>query len=206
MIRKQIARLTCAVFTGLLLLSPSTFAAVKVGQPAPDFSGTLTSGETVKLSDYRGKTVVLEWTNHDCPYVRKHYGAGNMQAQQLAATGDGVIWLSIISSAPGEQGYVEAAEADALTQQRKASPTGVILDPEGTIGQQYGARTTPHMYIIDPEGTLQYMGGIDSIPSSSPGDIQRATQYVPAALAQLAAGQAVSPSVTRPYGCSVKYR
>jgi len=195
------------ILSGLLLFATaaSALAAIKVGQPAPDFTGADTQGQELSLSDYRGKHVVLEWTNHDCPYVRKHYGAGNMQAQQRAATEQGVVWLSIISSAPGKQGHVDAQQADQLTQQRDAAPSAVILDDSGDIGRLYGAKTTPHMYIIDPQGTLVYMGGIDSITSADPNDIERATQYVSAALDETLAGQPVSQAVTRPYGCSVKY-
>jgi peroxiredoxin len=189
----------------LFTLATSVGAAPQVGEPAPDFTGTDTRGTSQTLSDYRGKTVILEWTNHDCPYVRKHYNSGNMQQQQQDAAGQGAVWLSIISSAPGKQGHVTAAEADALTAQRNAAPSAVILDESGDIGRLYGARTTPHMYIIDAEGKLVYMGGIDSIPSSNPADIEKAVQYVPAALAQMAEGQAIVSSVTRPYGCSVKY-
>lgn len=192
----------CAV----MVLSAQSFGAAAIGQPAPQFSGTLSDGGTVSLSELRGKTVVLEWTNHDCPYVRKHYGAGNMQDQQKDAVRQGVTWLSVISSAPGEQGHVDAATANQLTHTRDAAPTGVVLDPEGSIGRAYGARTTPHMYVIDAQGVLRYMGGIDSIASADPEDIAEAEQYVPRALAQLAAGQVVEPGVTRPYGCSVKYR
>jgi peroxiredoxin len=191
--------------TLLFTLATSAGAALQVGEPAPEFTGVDTSGKRHALSDYRGKTVILEWTNHDCPYVRKHYNSGNMQQQQQAATGKGAVWLSIISSAPGKQGHVTPAEADALTAQRNASPSAVILDEQGDIGRLYGAKTTPHMYIIDPQGTLVYRGGIDSIPSSNPADIDKATQYVPAALAQLMDGEPVAKSVTRPYGCSVKY-
>ena len=176
-----------------------------MGEPAPEFSGTDTTGETHRLTDFRGKTLVLEWTNHDCPYVRKHYGAGNMQAQQREAAEQGVVWLSVISSARGKQGHVSPARADELTMSRKASPHAVILDPSGKIGRAYGARTTPHMYIIDESGTLVYMGGIDSIATSNPNDISRATQYVRVALRELADGKPVSNPVTRPYGCSVKY-
>lgn len=188
-----------------LTLAGAAQAMPKVGQPAPDFVGTDTQGREHALADYRGKVVVLEWTNHDCPYVRKHYGAGNMQAQQREAAQAGAVWLSVISSAPGKQGHVSAAEAERLTEQRDAAPAAVLLDPEGTIGRSYGARTTPHMYIIDPAGTLVYMGGIDDIPSANPDDIARATQYVRVALAEVLDGDAVSDPVTRPYGCSVKY-
>ena len=181
-------------------------AAVSVDQPAPDFTGIDSNGVKHTLSQYRGKTVVLEWTNHDCPYVRKHYESGNMQALQKAATGDGIIWLSIISSAPGKQGHVSGSGANALTTQRKASPTAVILDERGDIGRQYGAKTTPHMYIIDAKGSLVFMGGIDSIPSSNPADIERATNYVEVALRAMTDGKPIADNVTRPYGCSVKYK
>lgn len=181
-------------------------AALRVGEPAPGFEGVDTGGNVHRLADYRGKTVVLEWTNHDCPYVRKHYGAGNMQAQQREAAAQGVVWLSIISSAPGKQGHVSPEEAGELTRKRKAAPLAVILDSEGRIGRAYHARTTPHMFIIDATGVLVYMGGMDSISTASPDDIPQATQYVRVALQELAAGQPVSTPVTRPYGCSVKYQ
>lgn len=180
-------------------------ASLGVGEPAPDFEGVDTQGVTHRLADYRGKTVVLEWTNHDCPYVRKHYGAGNMQEQQREAAAQGVVWLSIISSAPGKQGHVSPAQADELTRSRKAAPQAVILDPEGTIGRAYGAKTTPHMYIVDPAGTLVYMGGIDDNSSANAEDIPEARQHVRVALQELAAGNPVSEPVTQPYGCSVKY-
>lgn len=181
-------------------------AALRVGEPAPRFEGVDTGGNVHRLADYRGKTVVLEWTNHDCPYVRKHYGAGNMQAQQREAAAQGVVWLSIISSAPGKQGHVSPEAAEELTRKRKAAPLAVILDSEGRIGRAYHARTTPHMFIIDATGVLVYMGGMDSISTASPDDIPQATQYVRAALQELAAGKPVSTPVTRPYGCSVKYQ
>lgn len=188
----------------LAIASPS-LAAPEVGAPAPVFTGTTTGGESVALADLRGKTVVLEWTNHDCPYVRKHYETGNMQALQREATGDGIVWLTVISSAPGKQGYVTPAEADELTRSRDAAPTHVILDPEGTIGRAYDARTTPHMYVIDSEGTLVFMGGIDDKPTANHASVEGATNYVRAALTALAEGQPVAEPVTRPYGCSVKY-
>lgn len=193
------------VTTTLLALATSAGAALEIGQPAPAFSGVDTAGNRHALTDFAGKVVVLEWTNHDCPYVRKHYSAGNMQAQQRAATAQGAVWLSVISSAPGKQGHVDAAQADSLTRSRDAAPTAVLLDESGEIGKAYNARTTPHMYIIDADGKLAYMGGIDSIASANPADIDRASQYVPAALAQVVAGEPVSTPVTRPYGCSVKY-
>ena len=189
----------------LALVAGSAIAAPRVGEPAPDFTGVDTQGKTHRLADYRGKTVVLEWTNHDCPYVRKHYSAGNMQEQQREAAAQGVIWLSVISSAPGQQGHVSPAEADELTRSRQAAPHAVLLDPEGRIGRAYGAKTTPHLYLIDEAGKLVYMGGIDSITTADPADIPQATQYVRVALKERAAGQPISAPVTRPYGCSVKY-
>ena len=183
------------LLTFISAFSCTAQAGVSVAQPAPDFTGIDSNGGTHSLNQYRGKTVVLEWTNHDCPYVRKHYQSGNMQKLQKAATSDGIVWLSIISSAPGKQGHVSGAEANALTSQRNASPSAVILDEKGDIGRLYGAKTTPHMY----------MGGIDNIPSSNQADIDRATNYVSAALQSLKEGKVITDNVTRPYGCSVKY-
>ncbi len=180
-------------------------AAAKVGQPAPAFKLVDSSGQTRSLADFAGKTVVLEWTNHECPFVKKHYGAGNMQAQQRDATADGVVWLTVNSSSPGKQGHLDGPDAEQVRAQARAVQTAYLLDPEGTTGRVYGAKTTPHMYIIDPDGVLRYAGGIDSIPSKDTADIAKATQYVPQALAELAAGNPVSVPVTRPYGCSVKY-
>lgn len=199
--------MTKRILTALLFcaVAGSAGAAARVGEPAPDFSGVDTAGKTHRLADYRGQLVVLEWTNHDCPFVQKHYDAGNMQAQQREATGQGVVWLSVISSAPGKQGHVSAAEADRLTAERAAAPTAVLLDESGTIGRAYGARTTPHMYLVDRDGTLVYMGGIDSVPSSNPDDIPGARQHLRVALNEVLQGKPVSEPVTRPYGCSVKY-
>ncbi len=199
---KQFFQMTLII---LALTACGSGAAPRVGEPAPDFEGVDTRGEVHRLADYRGKIVVLEWTNHDCPFVRKHYGAGNMQDQQREAAAQGVVWLSVISSAPGKQGHVSPQEADELTRKRDAHPDAVILDPEGKIGRSYAAKTTPHMFIIDAAGTLVYMGGIDSISSANPDDIPRATQYVRVALQEMAAGKPVSSAVTKPYGCSVKY-
>jgi alkyl hydroperoxide reductase subunit AhpC len=198
---------TVAALSVSLPLAATAFAAgdATVGEPAPAFEGTTATGKTLSLADYRGKTVVLEWTNHECPYVRKHYGAENMQRTQKSAVDQGAIWLSVISSAPGEEGHVEAGEALAIAQRSGAAPTEIILDPKGTIGKMYGARTTPHMYIIDPQGVLKYMGGIDNIPSARVSDIEKATNYVTLALGEMAAGKPVSNPVTRAYGCSVKY-
>jgi hypothetical protein len=180
-------------------------ATAKVGEPAPAFSLVDSTGQTHSLAGFAGKTVVLEWTNHDCPFVKKHYGADNMQGQQRAATGDAVVWLTVNSSAPGQQGHVDGAGAEAIRADAKAAQTAYLLDPDGSTGRAYGAVTTPHMYVIDPGGVLRYAGAIDSIPSADIDDIATATQYVPQALAELAAGNPVSTPVTRPYGCAVKY-
>ncbi len=193
-----------AILAAAILGGPAQ-ADPQVGQAAPAFSVADTQGKTWTLKDLAGHTTVLEWTNHDCPYVRKHYGAGNMQALQKEAIGQGVLWLSVISSAPGKQGHVTAAEADALTKSRGAVPTAVLLDERGTMGRAYGARTTPHMYLIGPDGTLRYVGGIDDRATADPADITGAKPYVRTALADLAAGRPVADPVTRPYGCSVKY-
>ena len=189
----------------LTAFSLSAYASVNVGKPAPDFTGIDSQGIKHSLSQYKGKTVVLEWTNHDCPYVKKHYNSGNMQKLQNNATANGIVWLSIISSKPGKQGHVSGEQADELTQSRNAAPTAVILDVTSEIGLMYGAKTTPHMYIIDKTGQLVYMGGIDNIPSKDEEDIAGAKNYVRAALDAMAAGKTIEDSITRPYGCSVKY-
>jgi peroxiredoxin len=193
------------VAKGSLVLPSPAWASPKVGAPAPGFTANATTGKAVSLADQRGKIVVLEWTNHDCPYVVKHYSTSNMQALQKEATGQGVVWLTIISSAPGTQGHVSAAQADELTASRKASPSAVLLDPTGTVGKAYGATNTPHMFVIDKAGTLMYAGAIDDKPTSRKGDVQGAQNYVREALAAVAAGQPVKTPVTRAYGCTVKY-
>jgi peroxiredoxin len=177
-----------------------------VGQPAPAFTGVDSRGRAVSLADYRGSIVVLEWTNHDCPFVRRHYGSGNMQALQKEATRAGAVWLTVISSAPGEQGFVDGEEADNLTLSRGASPTAVLLDSSGTIGHAYNAKTTPQMFVIDADGRLAYMGAIDDQPRDLGADPATANNYVRAALTSLNAGQPVAMAVTRPYGCAVKYK
>lgn len=198
-------RLFNIIFIILALYACGSGATLRVGEPAPDFEGVDSSGHVHRLADYRGKIVVLEWTNHECPFVRKHYSAGNMQEQQREAAAQGVVWLSVISSAPGKQGHVSPDEADRLTRNRNAQPEAVILDSEGRIGRAYAAKTTPHMFIIDATGKLVYMGGIDSMTSTNPDDIPGATQYVRVALQEMAAGKSISTAVTKPYGCSVKY-
>jgi peroxiredoxin len=193
------------VARGSLMIPSPAWAAPKVGVAAPPFTVSATSGKAVSLADQRGKTVVLEWTNHDCPYVRKHYETGNMQALQKEATGQGVVWLTLISSAPGTQGFVSAGQADELTATRQAAPTAVLLDPTGTVGKMYGATNTPHMYVIDKGGTLMYAGAIDDRPTARRSDVPGAQNYVREALQAVAAGQPVKTPVTRAYGCTVKY-
>lgn len=185
-------------------LSGAGFAAT-VGQPAPGFTLTDSNGKTHSLGDFKGKTVVLEWTNHECPFVVKHYGANNMQQQQAAATGDNVVWLSINSGAAGKQGHVDGAGANAVMTKNGHKSTAYLLDADGKVGQAYGAKTTPHMYVIDANGVLAYNGAIDSIPSADQADIPKATQYVTQALGEIKAGKPVSVATTKPYGCSVKY-
>jgi hypothetical protein len=186
-------------------VSGALAAAIQTGRAAPAFTGTDTKGAEHTLAGYRGKTVVLEWTNHECPYTVKHYATGNMQALQAAATGAGTIWLTVVSSRPGEQGHVDAAAADRLTSSRAAKPTAVLLDAAGRIGRLYDARTTPHMFVIDGSGTLVYMGAIDDRPTASHGSVHGARNYVREALDALAGGRPISVASTRPYGCSVKY-
>jgi len=189
-----------------ILASPAWAAGVaKVSETAPAFTTTATNGRSVSLADQRGKIVILEWTNHDCPYVRKHYDSGNMQTLQKEITAQGVVWLTLISSSPGTQGYVSPKEADELTASRKANPTSVLLDPSGAVGKAYGATNTPHMYIVDKAGLLVYAGAIDDRPTTRRADIQGAHNYVRAALDDMAAGRAVQTPVTRAYGCTVKY-
>jgi AhpC/TSA family len=180
-------------------------AAATVGQPAPLFSATDSSGKVVSLADFKGKTVVLEWVNPECPYVRKHYDSANMQATQKAATAKDVVWLSVNSTHPGHADHKKPAEMAAWSKAQRATPTATLLDGDGRIGRTYGARTTPHMYVVDAKGTLVYAGGIDDRPSANPADVKTAKNFVNAALADVTAGRAVAQPVTRAYGCSVKY-
>lgn len=177
-----------------------------VGKPAPAFTVTDTKGKSHSLDSYEGKWVVLEWFNHDCPYTRKHYSTNNMQRLQREYTEKGIVWISVVSSAPGTQGYLaSAADADRAMAERKASPTFIVRDTAGTLGQLYAARTTPHLYVIDPEGVLRYAGAIDNKPSPSPGDIPAAQNYLKAALDAGLAGKPIAIGTTQPYGCDVKY-
>jgi peroxiredoxin len=181
-------------------------ATARVGEPAPAFSAPDIAGKIVRLGDYAGKTVVLEWTNDGCPFVGKHYDSGNMQALQQKYTAAGVVWLTIASSAPGEQGYVTPAEAKADLARWRAAPTDFLLDPDGTVGRLYDARATPQMVVIDRAGRLVYIGAIDDTPSTRLADVKTAHNYVAAALDAVAAGQPVAVASTRAYGCSIKYK
>lgn len=177
-----------------------------VGKPAPAFTVSDTKGKTHSLGSYRGKWVVLEWFNHDCPYTRKHYFTNNMQNLQRDYTGKGVVWISVVSSAPGTQGYLaSAADADRAMVDRKASPSFIVRDTAGTLGRLYAARTTPHLYVIDPEGVLRYAGAIDNKPSPSPSEVPTAHNYLKAALDAGLAGKPIAVGTTQPYGCDVKY-
>ncbi|WP_374469163.1 thioredoxin family protein [Phenylobacterium sp.] len=201
MIRRR-AVLTLAL---LGLAAGPAFAKPQIGQPAPAFQAQDADGRTRNLAEFRGRTVVLEWTNNGCPYVGKHYASGNMQRLQRQAAKDGVVWLTVVSSAPEMQGHLTAPQARAWKVKAKAASTAVLLDPAGTLGRAYDARVTPHMFIVDGAGRLVYMGGIDDRPSSEPESLKGATNYVAAALADVKAGRPVAQPVTRPYGCGVKY-
>lgn len=180
-------------------------ATAKVGAPAPAFEALDADGKLRKLSEFAGRTVILEWTNHDCPYVRKHYNSATMQTLQKDMAREGVVWLSVISSPVGEQGHVDGAKAKELTKTRDAAPAAVLLDPNSKVARAYGATTTPHMYIVDPKGTLAYMGAIDDKPSASAASLAGARSYVRQAMAELKAGKPVSEAATKSYGCAVKY-
>jgi len=176
------------------------------GQPAPAFRLNDTAGRPVSLADFRGRIVVLEWVNHGCPFVRKHYGSGNMQALQKRYVARGVVWLSIQSTHPDHQDYQGPEALAAAMRAAGAAQTATLLDADGTVGRLYGARTTPHMYLVDARGVLAYAGAIDDIRSANPGDVKRANNHVAASLDALLAGSPVPLASTAPYGCSVKYR
>ena len=202
----KLLRRTLIATAAALFATGAAHAAATVGQPAPDFTLTDATGKPVRLSDFKGKHVVLEWTNPGCPFVRKHYDSGNMPATQKDAMGKGVVWLAINSTEKASRDYLEPARLSAWLAERKAVPTAVLMDEEGTVGKSYGARTTPHMYIVNPQGVLVYAGGIDSIPSARPADIEKATNYVKVGLAEALAGKPISAATTAPYGCSIKYK
>ena len=180
-------------------------AAVQTNEPAPDFTLTDTNGKMYKLSDYKGKFVILEWVNFECPFVKKHYQSGNMQSLQKDMTAQDIVWFSINSSAEGKQGYYQPAEINEIMENSNANPTAYLLDTSGEVGQLYGAKTTPHMFIIDPKGILLYQGAIDDKPTFDLQDIATAKNYVQTALSAAMAGQKIADSITTPYGCSVKY-
>jgi len=192
--------------TALTLTFAAFAGALPPGSLAPDFKGTDSNGKIQSLSQYRGKFVVLEWANQGCPYEQKHYLSGNMESLQKQWTSKGVVWLSIISSAPGEQGYVSSSEENSYLQKMHAAPTAAILDPAGSIGHLYAAKTTPHMFVIDPSGKIVYQGAIDDQPSPDPSTLKNAHNYLNDALTAAMAGKPVAQESTRPYGCSVKYK
>ncbi len=194
----------CAVFAAALMALPAA-AQVRVGSAAPNFTATDSHGQMHTLSDYHGKYVVLEWHNQGCPYTRKHYVSGNMQELQKEWTAKGVAWFTVISSAPGKQGYVTSSEENEYVAKMHADPTAVLMDPEGKIGRLYDAKTTPQMIVINPEGTVIYDGAIDNRPTPEVEDIKGADNYVTDALTEAMAGKPVATPYTRPYGCSVKY-
>lgn len=189
----------------IAVLSLPCFASVNTGEAAPDFTLTDSYGKTHSLSEFKGKTVILEWTNHECPFVKKHYDSNNMQQLQKKYTEKDVVWLSIISSGEGKQGFVSAEKVNQLTETRKASPSFVLFDTDGKVGKSYAAKTTPHMYIINAEGKLIYKGGIDNIKSADQADIAKAVNYVDKAMTEHLAGKAVSEASTEFYGCGIKY-
>jgi len=190
---------------GIALFFVLSASAVRVGEPAPTFTATDSNGNPQRLSDYKGKFVVLEWHNQGCPYTKKHYESGNMQKLQKEWTSKGVVWLTVISSAPGKQGYVTASQENDYVRRVNASPTAVLMDPQGALGHLYGAKTTPDMYIIDPNGGLIYHGAIDDHATTDQADIAGSKNYVSSALGEALAGKSVSTPATTPYGCSVKY-
>ncbi len=190
---------------GFFAFSTTALAMPKIGQAAPDFVAVDSNGVAHKLADFAGKKVILEWFNKDCPFVRKHYDSKNMQQLQARYTAEGAVWLTVISSAPGKQGYVTAQEANADAKRLDQQATAILLDSDGEMGRAYQARTTPHIYLIDEKGILQYMGAIDSIRSANPADVAKAENYLVAAMTALSAGQTPKVTATAPYGCSVKY-
>lgn len=197
--------LACAALALGTLAAAPAFAAVENGKPAPDFTATDIHGKEIKLSEFKGKNVVLEWTNHQCPFVVKHYSTGNMQALQKRVTDNGDIWITIVSSATGKQGHMSAEDAKALEAEAGAKATTRIMDETSAIAYQYGAKVTPHMYVINAEGTLVYQGAIDDQPSPDIKTVETAQNYVTAALEDIAAGREVATPMTTAYGCGIKY-
>lgn len=193
------------LLAGIFAVASLATAAPEPGKPAPEFTLKDSNGTEHSLADFKGKTVILEWNNFGCPFVKKFYGSGKMQEFQKMATDDGAVWLTICSSAEGKQGYLTPEEANAKIESEKMNSTAFLLDPDGTVGKAYNAKTTPEIFIINGEGTLVYMGAIDDKKSANPDDIADATNYVKTTLASLKAGEPVEPASTTPYGCSVKY-
>ena len=193
-----------AVASLFLILTQALFA-LRVGDAAPAFTAVDSHGRQHSLTEYKGKFVVLEWTNQGCPFTKKHYESGNMQKLQKSWSGRGVVWLTVLSSAPGEQGYQTAAQENDYLQRTDAAPTAALLDPSGQLGHLYGAKTTPHMFVINPQGQLIYEGAIDDRPTTDASDTAGVANYVTVALEQAMAGKPVATASTRPYGCSVKY-
>lgn len=207
---KAVTRQVFIAGLAVAALAPASGATLaqgvaKPGAPAPAFTIVDVDGKTQTLSVHAGKTVILEWTNHDCPYVRKHYNSATMQRLQKDMASEGIVWLSVISSPAGEQGHVDAAKARELTKSRDAAPAAILLDPKSVMARAYGAQTTPHMYIVDPKGKLAYAGAIDDKPSASASSLAGAKSYVRQAVAELKAGKPVSEPATKAYGCAVKY-
>ena len=195
-----------AYVVALAVVALSTAAlAARVGDPAPNFTAVDSNGQSHSLAEYHGKFVVLEWHNNGCPYTQKHYNSGNMERLQKEWTQKGVVWLTVISSAPGTQGYVTAGEENDYKRRMNAAPTAALLDPTGNLGHLYDAKTTPHMFIINPSGVLIYDGAIDDKPTHDAADIASSTNYVTQALSEAMAGKPVRTPTSRPYGCSVKY-
>ena len=198
-------RLAAALVAAVAAISSSAWAAAVPGQPAPTFRGVDVNGKAVALADFRGKTVVLEWNNPNCPFVQKHYTSGNMQALQQKNTAAGVVWLAINSTTESHSDYMAPAKLAGWFGEQKAAPTAIVMDPKGEIGRAYGAKVTPHMYVVDPKGTLVYAGAIDDKRSANPADVKTSTNHVAVALGELAAGKAVSTAATTAYGCTIKY-
>mgnify|MGYP005695169447 CR=1 FL=1 len=180
-------------------------AELSTGSKAPEFSLKDTSGKRHSLADYEGRYVVLEWTNHTCPIVKKFYRKGHMQAWQKEMTAKGIVWLQVVSSAPGKGGFISPAEGESLRKNQKMASSAMLLDTNGAVGRSYGAKTTPHTYLIDPQGTLVYQGAIDSIRGGKTADIDRAENYLNKAIIAALSGEAIDPSTTKPYGCGIKY-
>jgi peroxiredoxin len=204
--QRRLIMQSCSLLVTTFLIATNVHSAATIGQKAPDFTLKDTNGKSVSLADFKGKTVVLEWLNPGCPYVRKHYQSGNMQSTQKDAASKGVVWLAVNSTETTHPDYLKPAALQAWMGEQKAAATHTLMDESGKTGQQYAARTTPHMYIINPQGNLVYAGGIDSIVSANPADIKAATNYVKVGLGETLAGKPITAAQTRPYGCSVKYK